>query len=66
MVNYEISYGLVLSATLLVLAYWCSNVFYGLQTMHANVQQRWARYFFKVPAVPVLGTLLKVPAGSGI
>ena len=24
--------------------------------------QRWARYFFKVPAVPVLGTLLKVPA----
>ena len=24
--------------------------------------QRWARYFFKVPAVPVLGTLLKVPS----
>ena len=24
--------------------------------------QRWARYFFKVPAVPVLGTLLKVLA----
>ena len=24
--------------------------------------QRWARYFFKVTAVPVLGTLLKIPA----
>ena len=24
--------------------------------------QRWARYFIKVPAVPVLGILLKVPA----
>ena len=24
--------------------------------------QRWARYFIKVPAVPVLGTLLKVLA----
>ena len=25
----------------------------------------WARYFFKVPSVPVLGTLLQVPAGTG-
>ena len=28
-------------------------------------QQRWARYFFIVAAVPVFGALLKVPAGTG-
>ena len=27
--------------------------------------QRWARYFCKVTAVPVLGILLKIPAGTG-
>ena len=30
----------------------------------AACRQRWARYFFKVPAVSVLDTLLKVPAGT--
>ena len=37
-VKYEISHGPVFSATLLVLACWCSNIFCGLQTMPASVQ----------------------------
>ena len=37
-VKYDISHGPVFSATLLVLACWCSNIFYGLQTMPAAVQ----------------------------
>ena len=37
-VKYEISHGPVFSATQLVPACWCSNIFYGLQTMPAAVQ----------------------------
>ena len=34
------------------------------ETVANTGRQRWARYFCKVPAVPALGTLLKVPAGT--
>ena len=37
-VKYEISHGPVFSATSLVLACLCSNIFYGLQTVPAAVQ----------------------------
>ena len=32
-----------------------------LGIVHSHCQ-RWARYFFKEPAIPVLDTLLKVPS----